>query len=180
MPPTWTVLVFFLTAYDLNIAAIVALGVIGATTGRFILSKYIHWASCKIFNKKQNENLGYLGNRIGKTPLSNFLFTFVYSLTPLSTTALFVAAGIARIRMSVVLAGFFAGRVISYTVLALSTRAIAVNIQDLTHGIFSWKSITSSLLGLIVLMAFIFIDWEELLDKKKLKLNFKIWKWQEN
>lgn len=156
------------------------LGVTGATIGRYILSNYINWFSHQVFNKRQEENLRYLGQRIGRTPKTNILFTFLYSLTPLSTTALFVAAGVARIRIVYVITGFFFGRLISYTVLALSTKAIAVNIEELFSGVISWESLLSTLLGLTVILLFIFVDWQELLEHKKLKLNFKIWKWNEN
>lgn len=179
-PPTWTLLVFFLVKFDLTIFAVVMLGVTGATIGRYILSNYINWFSHQVFNKRQEENLRYLGQRIGRTPKTNILFTFLYSLTPLSTTALFVAAGVARIRIVYVITGFFFGRLISYTVLALSTKAIAVNIEELFSGVISWESLLSTLLGLTVILLFIFVDWQELLEHKKLKLNFKIWKWNEN
>jgi membrane protein DedA with SNARE-associated domain len=176
-PPTWTLLVFFLTAYDLNLAAIVLCGVLGATIGRYILSHYSLWLSDKIFNKRKHENLNYLGNRISGTPIHTFLVVFLYSLTPLSTTALFVAVGVAKVSLKIAIPAFSLGRLISYSVLAVSTKAIAVNIGDLTNGIFTWESVVSSLAGLTVLLLFIFVDWQELFEHKKLKLNFQIWKW---
>jgi membrane protein YqaA with SNARE-associated domain len=178
-PPTWSLLVFFLVRYNLSITTIVAIGVLGATLGRFLLSCYINWFSQQVFNKKQEANLRYLGKRIGKTPKSNIIFTFIYALTPLSSTALFVAAGIARVRIQYVLLGFFFGRVISYTLLALSTEALVVNVNELFKGVITWQSVLSSLLGLAILLLFIFIDWKELLEKKKIKLNFNIWRWNE-
>lgn len=176
-PPTWTVLISFYTGFELNIYLVILIGVLGATFGRFILAHYIQWFSHQLFNEKQHENLNYLGNKIGGTPVHSFIFTFIYSLTPLSTTVLFVAAGIAKVRLSIVLAGFALGRLISYTALLYSTAALATNIKDLTSGTFSLKNILSSILGLAFLLLFIFIDWKELIEKKKLKLEFDVWKW---
>jgi hypothetical protein len=38
------------------------------------------------------------------------------------------------------------------------------------------KGIVTAIVGLLVIGAFLFIDWRVLLEKKKLKFNFKIWK----
>jgi len=176
-PPTWTILVVFLVKYDLNIYATIACGVCGATIGRFILSHYIGWFSHQVFNEKQHKNLSYLGNKFGDTHTKNFYFTFIYSLTPLSTTVLFVAAGMAKIKATFVLLGFFCGRIVSYSVLAFSTKALAHNFSDITNGIFSWKSTISSLGGIAVIFLFIFTDWITLFEKKKFKLMFRVWKW---
>jgi membrane protein YqaA with SNARE-associated domain len=176
-PPTWTILVIFLAKYELNLALVVACAVLGATLGRFILAHYTNWFSHQIFNKRQFENLGYLGKKFGKTHKTNMLFTFIYSLTPLSTTALFIAAGIAQIRIKFVLIGFFFGRLISYTILAISTRSVAANINDLMDGIITWKSLATSLAGFSIIFLFLFVDWIELYEYKHFRLNFRIWKW---
>jgi membrane protein YqaA with SNARE-associated domain len=176
-PPTWTLLVFFLVEYKLPLPQVILLGVFGATIGRFILSQYIDWFAEHLFNKKEEENLQFLGEKIGSTPITNILFTFLYSLTPLSTTALFVAAGVAKVRILYVLIGFFFGRFISYTLLALSTRVVATNINNLFDGVISLESLLSAIAGLGVIFLFIFIDWKVLFKSKKLRLNFAIWKW---
>jgi hypothetical protein len=38
------------------------------------------------------------------------------------------------------------------------------------------KVITTIVAGLVVLAAFLFLDWRVLLEKKQLRLNFDIWK----
>jgi membrane protein YqaA with SNARE-associated domain len=176
-PPTWTILVFAYAKFDLNIYLTVLSGVMGATLGRAILTHYINWFSHKIFNEEQHKNLGYLGNKFGHTASRNFIFIFLYCLTPLSTTALFVAAGMAKIKIRFILLGFFFGRLVSYTVLVLSTKALSANISDISKGILSWKSILSSVVAISILLLFIFIDWAKLFEEKKLRLNFKVWKW---
>jgi membrane protein YqaA with SNARE-associated domain len=179
VPPTWIVLTSFVAAFHLEVWLVVIIAVTGASIGRFILAHYIEWFSHIIFNKKQHENLHYLGDRIGKTPKSNFWFVFFYSLTPLSTTALFVAVGIAKINLKIVIPAFAIGRTISYTILLLSSTAITKNVSNLFQGVFSIKGLISTLVALITVLILIFIDWHKLLEHKKLRLNFRIWKWQE-
>ena len=40
----------------------------------------------------------------------------------------------------------------------------------------NWKSITGLIVGILLLCALFFIDWRTMLQKKKLKLRFQIWK----
>jgi len=105
-PPTWTLIVFFLNYFGLNIYLVIFLAVIAATTGRFFLFSYSGWLARQVFNKWEQENLKLLGKKLGVTPLRNFLVIFIYSITPLSTTAHFVAAGLVKIKKTVILSGF--------------------------------------------------------------------------
>lgn len=177
VPPTWTVLVLFLVKFNLYIPAVILCGVLGATSGRYILNLYITSFAHKIFNQREEKNLEFLGKKIGKTPLSNMIFVFLYSLTPLSTTALFVATGIAKLRVWNVLIGFGIGRCISYTLLLLTTKTLAEDITDLFNGVFSIKNTMTTLISFLFIFAFIFIDWQQLIEEHRIKFNFKIWKW---
>ncbi len=177
VPPTWTVLVYFIIKHQMPLPAVVLIGVTAATLGRYILAQYIHWIAKLLFNKAQLDNIGYLGSRLGKTQWANFLFTFIYSLTPLSTTALFVAAGVAKVKMAMVLLGFFMGRLISYTVLALSAKALSSNVTDLWSGGISFESVLTIVIALAVFFIFVFIDWKELLEHRQIKMHFDVWRW---
>jgi hypothetical protein len=177
VPPTWTVLVYFIIKYHLYLPYVVLCGVTAATFGRYLLSKYIDLIAHLLFNSRQIENISYLGMRLGKTQLANFLFTFMYSLTPLSTTALFVAAGIAEVKLKMVLLGFFCGRLISYTILGLSARALSKNVMAMADGGLNVENIIAVVLTLLVFFVFVFIDWKALFEKKKIRLHFDVWKW---
>jgi hypothetical protein len=100
----------------------------------------------------------------------------LYSLTPLSTTALFSAAGLARIKPAQILPPFFVAKFVSDAVMLFTGRYAIRNSVDLAYGTFSWKGIITIVAGLVVLAAFLFLDWRVLLERKKLRLNFNIWK----
>jgi len=99
-----------------------------------------------------------------------------YSLLPLPTTPLFLASGMARMNAMYVIPAFFIGKFISDTIAVHGGKYASENIQSIIHGALSWKSITSLVLGLLLLSALLFIDWRSLIQKKKFQLNFKIWK----
>jgi len=48
--------------------------------------------------------------------------------------------------------------------------------ESIIAGGFSWQSIASLILGLLLVSAVLFIDWRSLIQKKKFMLNFRIWK----
>ena len=176
-PPTWTMIVFFLNYFHLNIYLVILIAVIAATIGRYILFTYSEWLAGKVFNKWGQDNLKFLGESIGKTPRVNFTFILIYSMTPLSTTALFVAGGLARINKYIILSGFALGRCVSYTVLAVTSQYLIQNFGDIYKGSLSAEKVITTALGFIILLVFIFLDWKELVQNRRIKLNLKVWKW---
>lgn len=176
-PPAWILLVVLLVKFELNPWLTVAIGVTGSTIGRYILTRYIPRISSALVNRREDANLRYIGNKIGKAKWSSSIFVFVYTLTPLSTTALFTAVAMARIeRPFHILIPFFLGRFITDAVLVFSGKYASANLSDLFHGQLDWKGIVTLVAGLAVISLFLFVDWRQLLQHKKLRFRFKILK----
>src|SRR6185295_10611950 len=102
-------------------------------------------------------------------------FVFIYSVLPLSTTALFTAAGIAKISPLQIVPPFFCGKLVSDAVMLFSGRYAAASAGDLLHGTVSVKSIVTAGLGLAIIGLLLFLDWRDLLQRKKIAFNFSIW-----
>ena len=175
-PPAWTVMVFLLIRYDLNPWLVLAVGVPASTLGRYLLSRYIPKFSDKLIKKRKNEELQFVGKKLGQKLWRSWLFVLIYSLLPLSTTALFTAAGIAKIRPLLIIPPFFVGKFTSDAVMVFTGRYAAANAGDIVHGTFSLKGIITAVLGLIIVFLLLFLDWRVLLQKKKISFNFRIWK----
>jgi len=175
-PPVWTVMVFMLVKYDLNPWLVLAVGVPGSVLGRYGLSLYAAKFLGKIIKQTKNDELKFAGDKLKGSLWRSWPFVLVYSLLPISTTALFSAAGLARIGPLQILPPFFVGKFISDAVMLFSGRYAIHNSVDLVYGTFSWKGILTILIGGVVLAAFLFLDWRLLLERKKLRLNFNIWK----
>ena len=177
-PPAWILLVVLLVKFHLNPWAVVAIGVTGSTIGRYILTRYIPKISSSAINRREDENLRYIGSKLGRARWSSAIFVFCYTLTPLSTTALFTAVAAARVTPWHILPPFFLGRLITDGVLVFSGKYASANLSGLLHGQASWKTVIILVAGLIVIGAFLFIDWRRLLEKRKIRFNFKILKAQ--
>jgi membrane protein YqaA with SNARE-associated domain len=170
----WILLVVLLVKFKLNPWLTVAIGVTGSTIGRYILTRYIPRISSRLVNRREDANLRYIGGKIGRAKWSSAVFVFLYTLTPLSTTALFTAVAMGRTEPWHILAPFFLGRLITDGVLVFSGKYASANLSELLRGEANWKTFVTLAVGLIIISAFLFVDWRQLLEHKKLRFRFRI------
>lgn len=176
LPPAFTVMILLQVIFKLNIWGVIVLGVAGSIVGRYILTLYIPKLSGRIFKPSKNQDVQYLGRKMKQKGWKSQAAILIYSLMPLPTTPLFIAGGMAKMKPYYIIPAFFVGKFISDTAAVLMGKYAAENTQKLLHGMVDWKSITGLILGLILIAALLFIDWRTLLEHKKFKLKFKIWK----
>jgi membrane protein YqaA with SNARE-associated domain len=175
-PPAWTVMLWLLVKFDLDPWIVVFAGVPGSALGRYIFSLYVVKISDKMIKRQKHEELRFLGKKLGRRLWPSWLFVFLYTLSPLSTTALFTAAGMAKVRAVRTIPPFFVGKFISDAAMIFTGRYAVGSWSDLVDGTFSAKGISLMVLGLAIIGGFLFIDWFALLERKKLQFNFRIWK----
>ena len=175
-PPAFSIMVFLQIMFGLNIWWVVVLGVAGSILGRYVLTLYIPLLADKIFKPQKNKEVQFLGEKMQEKGWKSQLLILTYSLLPLPTTPLFLAGGMARLKPIQIIPAFFVGKFISDAVAVHLGNFAANNVQGLINASLSWKSISSLILGILLIAALLFIDWFALLEKKKLVLNFKIWK----
>lgn len=175
-PPAWTVMVFFQLKYNLNIWWVLIAGVIGSTIGRYILTLYIPFISEKFINQQKDDDLRFLGQKLSGTKWKVQLFVLIYTLIPVPTTPLFTAIGMARLKPFNVIIPFFIGKFLSDALMVYAGEFSVNNTEYLLHGFLTWKTITGAVLGLTLILMFLFIDWTTFLKEKKIRLHFKFWK----
>ena len=175
-PPAWVAMVFFMLKFELNPWLVLAVGVPGSVLGRYVLSRFVPKISDHTFKRQKTEELRFVGRKLEQTLWRSWLFVVIYSLLPMSTTALFSAAGMARVSPRVVIPPFFVGKAISDAVMLFSGKIVLTNLHDVGESMLSAKSISLMVLGLVTLSCFLFLDWRVLLEKHRLRFNFRIWK----
>jgi membrane protein YqaA with SNARE-associated domain len=175
-PPAWSVLVILIVKYKANPWGVLVFGVAGSTLGRYILSLYIPKLSSKLLNRAENQNLKYVGRKFDQGFWKTSLFVFLYTLTPLSSTTLFTAAAMGRVNPLSILPAFALGKFVSDAVMLFTAKHAAGDITDLFHGKATDKTIIGVVLGLVLVVGLLFVDWHSLIAEKKLKLRFRIWK----
>jgi membrane protein YqaA with SNARE-associated domain len=175
-PPAWTIAVFLLVRFHLNPLIVLLLCASGSTLGRYLMSLYIPRFANLFIKRRKTDELEFLGKKLSQSLWQSWLFVLIYAVTPLSTTALFMAAGVAKVKPSHTLPPFFCGKFLSDAIMIFTGLYAANNFKNIVNGIYSPKAIVMLALGLVVIAWFLFLDWRALLQQKKFKFNFKIWK----
>jgi len=175
-PPAWTILAFIIVRWKPNPWAIIAAGAIGSLIGRYILTLYMPHFAARIFHRRENDNLSFLGKKLGGRFWRANTFVMLYAISPLSTTALFTAAGMAHVNPWNILPGFAIGKFLGDAWVLFTAKVTAEQATDLLHGRVSWQTGLTAATGLLLISGVLFIDWRELFGRKKLRLNFAIWK----
>ena len=172
-PPAWMLMVFFLVKFHLNPWAVVVCGVVGSTIGRYIFSLYVPKIADKLIKRHKAEELELMGKKLSQNLWPSWLFVFIYTLTPLSTSALFTAAALAKVKAVRTVPPFFFGKFVSDAMMIFTGRYA---VQNLVHSTFSVKGIVIIVFALAIIGGFLFVDWRMLLQKKKVQFHFNIWK----
>lgn len=175
-PPAFTIMVTFQILFDLNIWAVIFIGVAGSIFGRYVLTLYIPRLAGRIFKRAKTEDIEFLGNQMQEKGWRSQVMILAYSLLPLPTTPLFLAAGIARLKPIKIIPAFFVGKFISDTVAVTVGNYATKNAKAILEEASSMRSVFSISIGLILVSALLFIDWRMLLQKKRFVLDFRIWK----
>lgn len=161
-PPTWIVLVFFSLNYQVPSWALVILGVIGATTGRFILASY--------FRRFRNRlpasyitNMENASTHLTKSKGHAVALMTLFVFSPLSSAQLFEAAGIMRrIPLVPICAAFAAGRVVTYSSYVYGSKAIQTTTlgELITRNITSPQAIVAQVAMIVGLVLLGTIKWQ--------------------
>ncbi|MES2544524.1 MAG: hypothetical protein V4548_06545 [Bacteroidota bacterium] len=173
-PPAFTIMVTLQIMYDLNIWLVVVIGVAGSILGRYTLTLYIPYLSKKIFKPSKNKDIQFLGAKMKEKGWKSQLVILAYSLLPLPTTPLFLAAGIAKVEPIYIIPAFIIGKFTSDAIAVNLGKFASENVQSMMEDALSLKSIISLVMGLLLLFFIVFIDWRTLIQHKKFQLKFQI------
>ena len=175
-PPAFTIMTFFQILFGLDVWMVIIIGVLGSVLGRYILLLYAPLIGKKYLKSEKNQDIEFLGEKMKENKWKGQLIILAYSLLPLPTTPLFLGAGISKIPARYVIPGFLIGKFTSDAIMLHAGKYASENVVDIINNAFSWQSITSLLLGLLMIFGLLFIDWRTLIQTKKFSLDFKIFK----
>lgn len=176
-PPAWMFMLYIMMKYHLDPTAVAAVGTAGTVCGRMIYMTYIvPWVGKKTIAKDKEEDLQFVGEKISKNGPATLFFVFLYSTLPLSTTALFTAAGLARVKRGNIIPAFFLGNLIGDYTLLVSGKYVVEHFSDFYKDSLSPKNVILMALALLFVLVFLFLDWRSLLQERKVKIKWNIWK----
>ena len=159
-PPTWSIIVLYGLNTDLPVAATVAVGALAAASGRFLLA----WSFRLLGDRapaRIRRNLAAAKDVFERRKSAGIVALGLFALSPVPSAQLFEAAGLAKVKLLPFTAAFFAGRLVSYSIYALSARTL----RDQTLGEAFTEQLTSplglalQLVKIAALVALASIDW---------------------
>ena len=173
-PPAFTIMIVLQIIFHLNVWMAIIVGVAGSVLGRYILILYTPLITKKYITQSKNEDIQFLGSKMKENKWKGQLIALAYSLLPLPTTPLFLAAGMSKLNAKYIIPAFIIGKFTSDTIALHAGKYASENALDIVQNLLSWKSIASVFICLFLIFCVFFIDWRSLIQKKKLVWKFKI------
>lgn len=166
MPPTWTVLAFFVAKYHLDLVPVVIIGATCATLGRVILATISRTVFRKFLPQDLKTNYATIGTYLNRNKKITVPLVIAYAFLPIPSNDVFIAAGLARVRIGLLAGSFFIGRLISYTFWVSVTRRLSDNLIDIFSNHYArGGSIVVEIVGLLLLFFLGKIAWKKILKK---------------
>jgi membrane protein DedA with SNARE-associated domain len=175
-PPAFTIMILLQISFHLNVWLVIIAGVVGSVLGRYILILYTPSITNKYIKRSKNEDVQFLGTKMKENKWKGQIIVLAYSLLPLPTTPLFLAAGMSKLNAKYIIPAFLIGKFTSDTLALHAGKYASENAHNIMQNALSWKSIVSALFFLFLIFCLFFIDWRSLIQKKKLVWKFKILK----
>lgn len=175
-PPAFTIMMFFQIIFELNVWLVIFIGVAGSVLGRYILLLYAPLLATRYLKESKNNDIQFLGAKMKENKWKGQAIVLAYSLLPLPTTPLFLGAGISKLSPIYIIPAFIVGKFSSDTIAIHLGKYASENIEGIINNSFSWQSIASLIVSLLLLFCLLFIDWRNLVQTKKLVINYRIWK----
>jgi membrane protein YqaA with SNARE-associated domain len=167
MPPTWSILAFFLIGYHLPLVPLAVGGALAASAGRLGLALASRRWGRRLLSPERRDHLGVLGAWLEeRARWAAPLAVLIYSFGPIPSNQLFISAGLTGMRLERIVAAFLVGRLISYTFWVSTAHLAAQRFEDLFAGhLRSGGALALELLSLGLLVVVARLDWRRVLDR---------------
>lgn len=159
-PPTWSLLVLFRLRSHLNPVALVIEGAIAAGSGRYLLAEACRRLRGHL-SPRRTANLTAAKDALTSSRGRSVVGLAVFAISPIPSAQLFEAAGLMDVALAPLVAIFFVGRLVSYSLYVTGASAL----KHTTFGHVFESSLTSPLgIAIEVVMlagvvALSHIDW---------------------
>ena len=169
-PPTWSIIVLYGLGTQMPMVAIILTGALAAALGRFALAHAFRMLGRRV-PERIRSNLAAARDAIERNKRGGLLALGLFALSPLPSAQLFEAAGLARVRLAGFTAAFFAGRLVSYSIYAVTAKSIQKTpIGDQFLKMFtSPASIAIQFFMIAALVAVTQVDWQKRLGANRAK-----------
>lgn len=136
-PPTWSLLVFGIYAWDLNPWVLVPVAVLSAGMGRYVLALGTRWLR-PFFSHRYISGLEAVESSIGLHRRRAFALGALFLFSPLPSAQLFIAVGLLGMPLVRITTCFMLGRLVTYSIYVSSTVAFTSSLGSALGQ--TWKN----------------------------------------
>lgn len=167
MPPTWAVLTFFHLATGAPVLPLAISGAVAAASGRGALALVSRRYGIRLVPAARRAGLLRFGAWLDvRSRWAAPLAMLFYSFGPIPSNQLFIAAGLARLRLMPIVLAFLAGRLVSYPLWIGVAHVAAARLDELfLSRLTSVPALAIEVASLALLVAFTRIDWIRLIAR---------------
>lgn len=161
-PPTWSIIVLYSLGTQMPTVAIILTGALAAAAGRFALAH-----ACRMLGRRVpiriRSNLAAARDALEGNKRGGLLALGLFALSPLPSAQLFEAAGLAHVRLAGFTAAFFAGRLVSYSIYAVTAKSIQkTSMGDQFLKMFtSPASVAIQIFMIVALIVLMKVSWQK-------------------
>ena len=160
MPSTWMVMAFFYIKFGLPLLVLTLGSALASARGRMVRACASLRVRQRFITGRSAEDLDELGAFLNDHRRYVGPMVFLYTLSPLPTNNLFIAAGMTRVDMTAVVIGFTTSRMIANTFWVWTTNKAFDSLGSLfTDAITGPLGIALELLGLIAVVLTFRLPW---------------------
>jgi membrane protein DedA with SNARE-associated domain len=165
-PPTWAVLVFTRLHWHLNPVALVLLGAVAASSGRYLLALGARHFSGRL-PRRMRANLEDARSLLQSRPRSAIAVFCFFVVSPLPSAQLFIAAGLLDLNLVLFTLAFLVGRLVSYSIYVSVAVLADKQLGNVLGQLFGspWSiALQVALLAAVCLLPL--VDWRRLLRRR--------------
>src|SRR5680860_1016276 len=171
MPPTWALLAYFHVHDGIDIWQLALVGALAAAMGRGVLAMSCRIWGIRVVPRRWRSNIDALGESIRQHRAMSLSMLGLFLLGPVPSNQLFIAIGISRVPLIPRLTVFATGRSLGYFFWIVAAGTAATSLSGvLRPGFGSAASIVVQVVGLVILVAVMQIDWSRIIRERRAKL----------
>lgn len=160
MPPTWALLAYFHISHGLDILPLAIVGAVGSAIGRTLLALLSQRAGDRFLPRRWRSNIAALADVLRERPGLSISTLLLYTLGPLPSNQLFIAAGISGAPLGPLAAVFAVTRCVSYIIWMTAASTAAATLQEaLAPRLGATGALIGQALGLLALVLIMQVDW---------------------
>ena len=172
-PPTWMVISFVGLKYpDANPWLVALVAAVAATGGRLVLAHFARRiVSSRWVGSSVRDNLEVVAEAVQRRKTASVVGFLVFAFSPLPSNALFLAYGLTRAPLKLLVIPFFIGRFLSYAGAFAGGTLLSRWLDPELEGPAWWLYfLGTQLLWLGLVYAFAKIDWRRSGKERRLRL----------